>query len=354
MNAAAFGAIERCFPTLYVGPIDLSPRLGQRLLSKARRMAGLPGDYFFYSEQQLVSFAEAVNRQCDPAATLDFFHGFTPWIATRPARAYVTWSDCTFRDYVCHYNRPAEFCAGDLARIERQEAEWLRGARAIGFTSTWAAERAIADYALDPARVAVVGIFGEAEMPAADVYAGGQQFAFVSTDFVAKGGPNVLAAFRIVRDRHAGASLVIVGDTPADFVPELGVEVTGYLRKEDADENARLRGILAGSRAVVHPTRSDIAPLILVEAGYFGCPAIASRRFAVGEIVMHDSTGLLIDEPDDVSALAEAMNWMLEADDSRYFVMRRAAWMRARAELSRAGFEERLLAMVNSAFPGEP
>ena len=354
MNAAAFRAVGKGFATHYAGPVDLSPRLGQKLASQARRMAGLAGDYFFYSERQLAAFAADVAARCDPAAGLDFFHGFTPWIAARPARPYVAWSDCTFRDYVRHYNRPAEFRAADLARIERQEAEWLRAARAVGFTSRWAADHAIRDYALDPARVHVVGIFGEAEMPAADAYAASRRFAFVSTDFAAKGGSAVVAAFRALRARHAGASLVIVGDSPAAMVPEPGIVMAGYLRKEDPTENARLHAILATSRAVVHPTKSDIAPLLLVEAGYFGCPAIATRRFAIGEIIEHEVTGLLIDNADDVSAIAEAMAWMLETDESRYLAMRRASWTRAREDFSKARFEDRLVAMIQSALPAMP
>ena len=69
------------------------------------------------------------------------------------------------------------------------------------FTSHWAAERAVRDYSLDANRVGSVGIFGEIEMPARDAYEGRKEFVFVSTNFEAKGGRIVLAAFREVRKR---------------------------------------------------------------------------------------------------------------------------------------------------------
>lgn len=348
MNAAAFEALRRQYAVNYAGPVSLAAPLGPRLASKAMRMAGLPAPYAFYSERQLARFAAEAERSCDAGAAVDFFHGFTPWIHTRPARPYMAWSDCTFRDYVRHYNRAGEFRPADLARIERLEAGWLRGAEAIGFTSRWAADRAIADYALDPAKVAIVGIFGEAEMPQVDEYSGSRRFAFISTDFAAKGGPAVLAAFRVVRARHGDASLIIAGDCPPGAVAsEPGVETTGFLRKEDPAENARLRDILATSRALVLPTKSDIAPLLLVEAGYFGCPVIASRRFAIGEIVEHGSTGLLLDDPEDVAVLANVMAQMLDCDAGRYHLMRQSAWQRAREHFARQSFEQRLLAMVS-------
>ena len=349
LGAAACEAIGKACQLGYVGPVNPKPSLHQKLISKALRTAGMPGDFFFFSERRLGMIAAQVEAACDAKAGLDFFHGITSWIATTPARPYLALSDCSFRDYISHYHRRADFRVADLARIERQEAAWLGGAARIAFTSQWAATRTIRDYSLDPARVCVVGIFGEIEKPDCDAFAGGQQFAFVSTNFAAKGGPNVLAAFRAVRARHPGASLVIVGDTPAGMTDGEGVTFAGFLRKESPEECQRLRDILAVSRALVHPTRSDISPHILVEAGYFGCPVISTRQFAIGEIVRHGETGLLIDDPSDVAATAAAMEWMLEAEHERYQAMRRAAWSHTRAAHSRERFEERVLAMIESA-----
>ncbi len=275
MNAAACATLARRCALHYAGPIDPPVVAWEKALSKGLRVSGVGGGFAAFSARRLATIAEAVTRHSLPQATLDFFHGFTPWIASRPARPYVAWSDCTFRDYVGLYHDRGRFSADDLARIERAEAAWLRSASQVLFTSHWAAERAISDYRLDAARVGVVGIFGEFEPPEADVYAGEARFTFVSTDFEAKGGPVVLAAFRQLRERHPDARLTIVG-TPADVAGQPGVEHVGYLRKEVAEEHRRFREILAGSLAVVHPTRSDIAPLLLVEAGLFGCPAIAS------------------------------------------------------------------------------
>jgi len=98
----------------------------------------------------------------------------------------------------------------------------------------------------------------------------------------------------------------------------------------------------------VHPTRSDIAPLLLVEAALFGCPAIASRAFAIPELVADGRSGLLLGAPGDPAAVAEAMRWMLDQSDA-YAAMRAEAWRRARALNSKAGFEARLLAFVDEA-----
>lgn len=348
MNAAACAALERRHEVAYVGPIDPPVVPWQKAVSKALRLSGLGGDFPAYSERRLGTIAREVERRAKPGARLDFFHGFTAWIATRPARPYAAWSDCTFADYIETFHDRRRFRTDDLARIERAEARWLRGARRVLFTSEWATQRATRAYGLDPGRVGSVGIFGELEPPAAVTYAGEPSFAFVSTDFAAKGGPVVLQAFGRVREAHPEAQLTIVGAPPPGSADEPGVRYAGFLRKEDPAELAQFRAVLAGARAVVHPTRSDIAPLLLVEAAMFGCPAIASRGFAIPELVADGESGLLLEAPGDPAAVAAAMTWMLD-NPAAYAGMREAAWRRARDLHSKARFEDRLLAFVDEA-----
>ncbi len=352
MNVAAYSAISSLEPSCYVGPINPPVILAQKALSKFRRVAGSQGSFFFFSERRLKKIADEVRAQCRTDARLDFFHGFTPWILTRPQRPYMAWSDCTFHDYIDIFHSRGQFSSDDLDRIERAEAAWLKNARYVLFTSRWAADRAIRHYSLDRCRIASVGIFGEIEMPPRDEYAGGKEFAFVSTNFQAKGGLIVLAAFREVRKTHPDASLVIVGDAPSNLGAEPGVSIAGFLRKEIPEEYQRFLQILGRARALVHPTRSDISPLLLVEAGYLGCPVISSRKFGIPELVDDGHTGLLLEDPSQPAMVATTMRWLLEYADE-YRQMREAAWRTARELHSKQKFEERLLGFVRESFAVE-
>lgn len=344
MNVAAFSALSQSEAVHYVGPINPPVVARQKAWSKLRRVIGARGSFFFFSRHRLNAIAHEVRSKCQVGARLDFFHGFTPWIATRPERPYIAWSDCTFHDYVDIYHRREQFRREDLERIERAEAIWLRRADRVLFSSNWAVERAVRDYSLDVNRVASVGIFGETEMPARDVYAGRQEFAFVSTNFEAKGGRIVLEAFREVRRRYPDASLVIVGDRPPRHMLGPGVRVAGFLHKEVPHEYQQFREILAGARAIVSATSSDICPLLFVEAGYFGCPVISTRKFAIPEIVDDGRTGLLLDDSPNPDSLRRAMSRLLEMTDD-YQQMRAAAWAKARSMHSREKFDERLCSL---------
>jgi glycosyltransferase involved in cell wall biosynthesis len=243
------------------------------------------------------------------------------------------------------YHHRRQFRRANLERIEQQEAEWLGRAQWVAFSSQWAAKRCIESYGLKPGSVYSIGIFGEIEIPGGDGYAGAKQFAFVSTDFEAKGGTVVLAAFRLVHERNPDASLVIVGAPPTTGNLGPNVVYAGYLQKEHLGQRKRFREILTTSRALVHPTRRDIAPLIIVEAGYFSCPVISTRHFAIPEQVEHQATGLLIENVSDPSVLADAMAWMID-NEEEYMQMRKRARHKACIDHSKEAFGQRMRALV--------
>ena len=204
-----------------------------------------------------------------PQAQLDFFHGFTPWIGARPApplrglerlQPSATTSASTIRQRRSR--------AEDLARIEAAEARWLRGARRVLFTSDWAAQRASSTYQLDPARVGLVGIFGELEAPDRDAYAGSAAVRIRLDKLRGQGRAGGLGG---LARRSAHAPPRRVGDRrrAGQSRPwtSRGSSYAGFLRKEDPSEHARFRQILGEAVAAIHPTTSDIAPLLLIEAG---------------------------------------------------------------------------------------
>ena len=344
VNAASCAALNSIDHVHYVGPISPPVVFHQKALSKVLRTARLRGNFFFYSQTRLEKIAAEVQSQSRSDATLDFFHGFTPWIATRPGRRYLAWSDCIFHDYIRIFHDYGRFSVVDVDRIERGEASWLKGAYRVLFSTRWAANRAAEVYGLDAAHVESTGIFGELDNSGKDGYSGAQEFAFVATNFAAKGGHTVLSAFRQLRRSDPDVLLTVIGERPAGVSDEPGVEFAGFLRKEIPDEYARFRQILGRVRALVHPTTSDISPLIIVEAAYLGCPVIASNRFAIPELVDHDVTGILLDDLSP-GAVAESMRMML-MDNSRYWEMRRQARSTASKRHSKSAFEARLHAPI--------
>jgi glycosyltransferase involved in cell wall biosynthesis len=172
----------------------------------------------------------------------------------------------------------------------------------------------------------------------------------MSTHFRGKNGPVVVEAFHKVRDRVPGARLAVVGHMPPARERSSTVEWVGFLDPGDPAQDLRKRTLFSEAACIVHPTNFDTNPAVLVEAAYFGCPAISTDAFAIPEIVQHDETGYLVSDPYDVDKIAGHMLWMLEAPDA-YWAMRRAARDHALSQMTSDRFQADIVEIVLENLP---
>ena len=81
--------------------------------------------------------------------------------------------------------------------------------------------------------------------------------------------------------------------------------------------------------------------IVFLEAAASGVPQVAGRSGGAHEAVEHDETGLVVDDPDDPTAAAEAIGTLL-ADPDHRAAMADAGRRRAEAEFSYDKLAERL------------
>ena len=342
MNVAAYDAMKEIAHVNYIGPVQPEVHLGAKVKSKASRILGAPGNFYFFSEERLKRIAKEVSSGCQDDAELDFFHGFTPWIRCHTRRPYVAWSDCSFQDYINIFHNPQTFCRPDIKRICDAEAEWLSGARGVFLSSNWASRMVQHYYGLKDVPVCSVGIFGAMEITPQDLYKGSRDFLFVSTDYQRKRGRLCREAMDIVWRSFPDARLKIIGDPPptSDLL-DGKVIYAGFLTKSNPVQLRKLADHFSTAFAIVHPTDADIAPLVLIEAAFFGCPAITVDDFAVPEVTGREGSALLLQRPVTPASLAQTMIELL-TDTSRYLKMRKEARRYSLANHSRDAFKKRL------------
>jgi glycosyltransferase involved in cell wall biosynthesis len=120
---------------------------------------------------------------------------------------------------------------------------------------------------------------------------------FISTQFVLKGGRELVSAVRaLVREGHQ-ITLTLVTDVEAvrawsepsdDFITILPASLP----------RARIRDeLLANAHALVHPTLQESFGMVLLEALAAGLPIVATDLFAADEIVHHGANGMLVEPP---------------------------------------------------------
>ncbi len=135
----------------------------------------------------------------------------------------------------------------------------------------------------------------------------------VGREWERKGGPDLVKAFGIVREKLPQARLVVVGPSSNPGLPD-GVEFVGYLSRTDPVERRRLVQLYASADVLCFPSLREPFGVALVEGMYAALPIVATRVEAIPEIVDEDVTGFLVPAHDH-EALAERLTYLLSNPD---------------------------------------
>jgi len=343
VNHAIWEALRQIADVRYVGPVRPTVDATEKFTSKFLRVVGLTGTFPSYAESRLRRIAKETKLGMASHADLDFFTGLTPWVRCARERPRISWTDCAFLDYIDIYHQHSRFNSRDIERIAVAETEFVKTCDAVLMTSEWAINRAAKHWGGQGERVRNIGIFGNEENSldrpqTSDVY-----LLFSSTNFKAKGGYMVLEIFKCLRRQHPNLKLMIIGDEPRlkrDTDP--AIRYIGYLSKSNPVDHEAYRYALSNAFCLVLPTIADIAPLTLLEAAAFGTPTIAFKSFAIPELIVNGSTGILMDPLSSVEDFANTINQLL-VDKPHYLLMRDQARRCFTQHFSKAAFQRRLI-----------
>ena len=165
-----------------------------------------------------------------------------------------------------------------------------------------------------------------------------------------KGHDELIMAWKAVRDRIPGATLVIAGD--GDDRPRLellaqsagvgrDVQFAGFLPREGLDEEYARASLFA------MPSRGEGFGLVYLEAMAHGLPCVGSTADAAGEVIVHGQTGVLV-EPGNADALAGHLIELLSNPDVLR-TMGHAGRARLHEQFTYETFRQRLVTVIESA-----
>jgi glycosyltransferase involved in cell wall biosynthesis len=283
-----------------------------------------------------------VERLAAPADVVHVLNGFAPV----PSRAPQVW---TIHD-VFPVNAP-QWSGRVDGWAARRALAWVRDGDALVITPSQAAADAARDLAgLDPARLRVVheGVAEPFRTPPGTEARRRTQRAYGVADgeyLLAVGGLGdrknlgvVADALHRVRPSGEGPELLVVGPDRqgAEGVRAALDALGGRVRVAGYAPDADLPGLVAGARAVLHPSREEGFGLVPVEAMAAGAPVLAGTAASVVEVA--GSAACLLD-PDDADAWAGAIErvrhddaWRAELVAAGTDRARRFTWDRAAAE----------------------
>jgi glycosyltransferase involved in cell wall biosynthesis len=116
---------------------------------------------------------------------------------------------------------------------------------------------------------------------------------FVGTAFEAKGGVEAVRAVAQARATH-DVTLDLVSDVPDRWRAE--IERTGGVTVHDwPTPAAQIESLFAASHLLLFPSHMDTLGFVMLEAMASGVPVLATRHFAVPELVEDDVSGVLVE-----------------------------------------------------------
>lgn len=248
---------------------------------------------------------------------------------------------CSYHDgNIAVHGRSGDLTLGPSARIvarrTRDERRIYDRLDLILTMSEWLRGSFLADFAQAPEKVVAVGAGPNLDVPAEPPRRSTDRpvLLFVGKDFVRKGGTDVVAAFRAVRERHPAAELVVVGPPrPPEGTGELeGLRYVGPVAAGSPEGRARLDALFGEATAFVMPSRYEPFGIVFLEAMAWGLPCVAADACAMPEIVEDGVTGFVV-PPRSPSVLADRLA-ELAADPERGLRMGAAGLARQRERFS--------------------
>jgi glycosyltransferase involved in cell wall biosynthesis len=217
---------------------------------------------------------------------------------------------------------------GFLADAEALQHEIVTSVRHVFALSEWTAASLRDDCGVPANRVTVVYAGSNLPVPPnMKVRRKPREILFVGMDWVRKGGPVLLEAFREVRRVVPDVTMRVVGCTPD--INEPGVVVEGLLDRRDPVQFERLCRSYLEASCFCLPSKFDPFPNAIIEAMSVGLPAVAFDNGSRREAIVDGETGFLA--PDgDVDGLAAALVRLFTTPGSLEIMGQRA---QKRAEL---------------------
>jgi glycosyltransferase involved in cell wall biosynthesis len=333
VNYHTFKELQKHFNCTYVQINPKEPILGKLWSQLKRKILKQPGRFNFFSHQRLQQIAKEFNAIKGDFDYV-FFRGFTSWVYCQPQVPYIAYNDVHFLQFFNNTFSYNQFAKKDIQRICAAEKNWLSKAKTLTFESQWGADRCLNDYQVPSKKLVVIGRGGHIPIPKVDVYDGSLNLVVIANNFYQKGGDLTYTAFKQLRSKYPTLALHIIGGHPGDeIIADKGVHYHGYLYKENTNELKQLVNILAKAFLLMHITREDVNPLVPTEAGYFGCPTVSVKHFAIPELIKNNATGLLLNYLPKPSEIAQNISHLIEEPEV-YLNMRLSCWNYNRSQYS--------------------
>jgi glycosyltransferase involved in cell wall biosynthesis len=307
---------------------ELAPRILDRLLAArgSREFAVAATDYYERTASYMKSLLGKKVHSGDVILSLN---PLDPYLG-RVDLPVLYYLDCSVVNFYFHARygtvpRDIRESTEILGAFSQAEGTALAASRRIFCFSKAAALELARAYGLPGSRFEVVG--AGINFPVMPKYRTRRKprnikLLFVGRDFERKGGPVLLRAFsRMDKTRYSLTCVTNVVEARPWITDRRRVTVINPVSKQGMID------LFNGTHVFIAPTHLEPYGLAIAEAMAFAMPVIASRIFAIPEILGEDNEGLVSEEDGEESIIAVLSQ--ITGESERYSTLSRANYLRA-------------------------
>jgi glycosyltransferase involved in cell wall biosynthesis len=302
--------------------IKLRFQMYHRLLREAYWAERDPSVAKHYAHQA----AELLNAKA-PDADIVFAPSTIPIAHLECRQPIVFWTDAAFAGMVGFYHNARNLSRRTIRNGNRLEQAALDRCRLALYASQWAADSAIKNYRVDPAKVKVVAMganlsglssSAEAEQTILNRPTDRCNLILIGVDWIRKGVDFAIQVAQELNTSGLPTQLTVIGchPPPPRIVPDF-VHVLGFISKATDDGRNRLRELLSQSHFLILPSEAEAAGLVFAEASAMAVPSLATRVGGIGTMVRDGINGQTFPLDIPPPSYATYIREML-ADPSRY------------------------------------
>jgi glycosyltransferase involved in cell wall biosynthesis len=285
-----------------------------------------------------------------------FSPGTIPIAYLETALPIIFWTDATFSSMVGYYPGWSDLCNASIREGNWMEQAAISRASAAVYSSSWAANSAVNDYAADPMKVKVLAFGANLANEPNELHVAESiekrprhqcRLLFLGVDWRRKGGDRALEIAVRLTEMGLPTRLAVVGP-PAREVPDSElIDYFGFIDKSTTSGEAAIVRLLSQSHFLCLPSHAECSPIVFCEASACGVPSIATRTGGIESVVTSGTNGYIFDEPFSIQLAAHAIAACMAEYDDLYVPLAVASRREYRSRLNWAMSAKSLLQILS-------
>jgi glycosyltransferase involved in cell wall biosynthesis len=248
-----------------------------------------------------------------------FSPGTIPIAYLETEKPIVFWTDATFAGMVNFYPNFSNLCTETLVNGNTMEQLALSKCCMAIYSSEWAANTAIQNYDVDPAKVKIIPFGANVDcdrtLEDINIIIKNKDFSvckllFIGVDWLRKGGNVALEVADLLNQRGIKTELHVVGCDPAGVVSSFVIE-HGFISKRTIEGKKYLDKLMSESHFLILPSIADCVPVVFAEASSFGLPSLSTNIGGIPTAIQNGKNGQTFSLNENPEKYADYIeNWM--------------------------------------------